>query len=271
MLSVLTLASAAGALAVDVTGKWLSEFESPVGHLKYTYDLKADGEKLTGKATRDVDGEKTEIELREGKFTNDDVFFVEPLPFNDQELRVEYTGKLSRDEIKFTRRVGELATMEIVAKREPTASATNKIALKVVKVDSEETVGEDAKGSNAVDGDPNTFWHSQWQDDNPEPPHEIIIELTPPSTIKGFTYLPRQDEADGAPQLNGTIGDYEFYVSDDGKDFGKPIAKGTFEGNQEKKTVTFEPKQCRYIKLKALTEINYQPWTSAAEITVIPE
>ena len=81
----------------------------------------------------------------------------------------------------------------------------------------EETAGEDGHGANAVDGDPNTIWHTQWQDDSPPCPHEIIIELVPAATIKGFTYLPRQDE-----EVNGTINEYEFYVSDDGKDFGAP-------------------------------------------------
>ncbi len=148
----------------------------------------------------------------------------------------------------------------------PTQSAAPaKVALKVVKVDSEETAGEDGKGANAVDGDPNTIWHTQWQDASPECPHEIIIELTPPSTIKGFTYLPRQDDTE-----NGTIKDYEFYVSDDGKDFGQPVSKGTFETGKEKKTVAFQAKMCRFIKLKALSEINGGAWTSAAEIGVVP-
>jgi hypothetical protein len=141
---------------------------------------------------------------------------------------------------------------------------SSKPSLKFVKVDSEETSGEDGKGSNAVDGKPDTMWHTQWQDANPEHPHEIIIELTPAAKIKGFTYLPRQDDIE-----NGTIKDYEFYVSQDGKDFGQPVKKGTFASGKEKKTVTFEPKQCRFIKLKALSEINDQPWTSAAEIDVI--
>jgi hypothetical protein len=143
-------------------------------------------------------------------------------------------------------------------------SVTNKITLKVVKADSEEKDGEDGKASNAVDGNTNTFWHTQWQDANPEHPHEIIIELSEPATIKGFTYLPRQDESE-----NGTIKDYEFYVSDDGKEFGEPIKKGSFSSGKEKKTVTFEPKKCRYFKLRALSEINGEAWTSAAEIGVV--
>jgi hypothetical protein len=146
----------------------------------------------------------------------------------------------------------------------PKAAAVAKVKLKVVKVDSEETDGQSGYGANAVDGNPNTYWHTQWHDGSPGLPHEIIIELIPPSIIKGFTCLPRQDESD-----HGTIKDYEFYVSNDGKDFGSPVKKGTFEPGKEEKIETFAPMKCRFIKLKALSEINGLPWTSAAEIGVI--
>ena len=69
----------------------------------------------------------------------------------------------------------------------PSGKASDKVILKVVKVDSEETSGEDGKGANAVDGDENTFWHTQWQDGNPGHPHEIVIELSRACKIKGFT------------------------------------------------------------------------------------
>jgi hypothetical protein len=144
-------------------------------------------------------------------------------------------------------------------------AATNKITLKFVRVDSQETDGEDGKGANAVDGDPSTFWHTQWQDASPPCPHEIVIELVPPSAISGFTYLPRQDDND-----HGAIKDYEFYISDDDKDFGPPVKKGTFAEGSEKKTVNFDAKKGRFVKLMALSEINGEAWTSAAEITVIP-
>jgi hypothetical protein len=143
--------------------------------------------------------------------------------------------------------------------------ALSRIKLKFVSADSEETAGEDGKGANAVDGDPGTIWHTQWQDATPPCPHEIVIEVVPPSTIKGFTYLPRQDDP-----VNGTIKDYEFHVSDDDKNFGQPVKKGTFEDGKDKKTVNFAAKKGRFIKLRALSEINDNAWTSAAEITVIP-
>jgi len=146
------------------------------------------------------------------------------------------------------------------------AALTNKIKLTVIKVDSEETATENGRGTNAVDGNPDTFWHTEWTDANPECPHEIIIQLTPPSSIKGFTYLPRQDE-----EVNGTIKNYELYVSDDGKDFGKPVKKGEFNDSKNKKTVTFDqPVKCGFIKLRALSEINDNAWSSAAEISVVP-
>jgi len=147
----------------------------------------------------------------------------------------------------------------------PETAKPGQVTLTVVKVDSEETAGEDGKGANAVDGNPSTFWHTQWQDANPEHPHEIIIELHPPCTIKGFTYLPRQDDSE-----NGMIKDYEFYVSNDGQDFGQPVNKGSFDDGKDLHTVIFEPVKCRFIKLKALSEINGEAWTSAAEIGVVP-
>lgn len=105
----------------DVTGKWKADFESRIGHLKYVYDLKADGEKVTGKAFRDRDGEKSENELTEGKVKGDDISFVETASFQGQDVRIEYTGKVSGDEIKFTRKVGDFATTEMEAKREKPA------------------------------------------------------------------------------------------------------------------------------------------------------
>jgi hypothetical protein len=144
-------------------------------------------------------------------------------------------------------------------------ASTNRIKLTVIKVDSEEISAENGRGTNAVDGNPDTIWHTEWQDATPECPHEIIIQLSAAATIKGFTYLPRQDDSE-----NGMIREYEIYVSDDGKDFGKPVKKGEFESSAYKKTAKFDPVKCSFIKLKALSEINDGAWTSAAEIGVVP-
>ena len=73
---------------------------------------------MTGKAFRELEGTKTTIDLVEGTIKGDEISFVEPIKVQEQEVRIEYKGKLSGDEIKFTRKVGDFATTEIVAKRD---------------------------------------------------------------------------------------------------------------------------------------------------------
>ena len=166
---------------------------------------------------------------------------------------------------KADRNVVTVAPATAVASAPAIAAAPAvKPVLKFVSVDSAETAGENGAGANAVDGNPDTFWHTQWQDATPECPHEIIIELVPATTIKGFTYLPRQDESD-----HGCIKGYAFSTGDDGQNFSAPVAKGEFDGSKELKSVTFAPTACRFIKLKAVSEINGEAWTSVAEIGVV--
>src|SRR5690348_6501641 len=97
----------ASAKSADVTGIWKSEFDSQIGHQKYTFTLKQEGAKLTGKANSEVNDQKREAELKDGKVDGDTISFAEMLSIQDREIRIAYTGKLSADhnEIKFTREV----------------------------------------------------------------------------------------------------------------------------------------------------------------------
>ena len=122
--------------AADVTGIWKSEFDSQIGRQIYTFTLKQDGAKLTGKANSEAGDRKREAELKEGKVDGDAISFVEMLTIQDREIRITYTGKCTADgnEIKFTREVGEFAKTEIVAKREPAAPATDGPAAKTIRI-----------------------------------------------------------------------------------------------------------------------------------------
>ncbi len=133
-------------------------------------------------------------------------------------------------------------------------------------VDSENPAsGEGAE--KAIDQDPETLWHSQWQGQQSPHPHEIQINLGETLSLKGFTYLPRNKN------LTGTIQDYEFYTSSDGKDWGDPVSKGRFgniRNNPVEQRILFSsPVKARYIRLVALTDLENKPFTSAAEIGVI--
>ena len=131
-------------------------------------------------------------------------------------------------------------------------------------VDSEETVGENGVAENAFDGSSGTFWHTQWKGVSPPPPHEIQIDLGGNYTIDGFRYLPRQDGG-----VNGTIRNYEFYVSGDGTNWGSPVASGAFANTTAEKEILFSAKGGRYVRLRALSEVNGNPWTSVAELKVL--
>jgi hypothetical protein len=129
LLSAITIAFAlvTSARAADIDGKWRAEFDSQIGQQKYVFELKADGEKLTGKAIADRPQlGKTETELKNGKIVKDEVSFTEMLKFQDQEIAIEYKGKIVGDELKLNRKVGDLANYDIVAKREKPAAAPKK-------------------------------------------------------------------------------------------------------------------------------------------------
>ncbi len=103
--------------AADIDGKWKAEFDSQIGKQIYVFELKADGDKLAGKASREAQEQKSESKLVDGKIAKDEVSFAEMLKVQDQEIRVEYKGKIAGDELKLHRKVGDLAEYDIVAKR----------------------------------------------------------------------------------------------------------------------------------------------------------
>lgn len=102
------------AVAPDISGTWTASFDTQIGEQNYTYDFTVKGSALTGKAKSNL-GEAT---IQDGKVDGDKVTFVEMLKFQDMEIRIDYSGTIaSEDEIKFTRKVGDIATEQLVAKR----------------------------------------------------------------------------------------------------------------------------------------------------------
>jgi hypothetical protein len=131
-------------------------------------------------------------------------------------------------------------------------------------VDSQETTGENGAAVNAFDGNPNTFWHTEWYNSNPPHPHEIQINLGDTYLISGLLYLPRQDG-----NLNGTIADYEIYVSMDGSTWGDAVASGKWASGSTEKEVRFAAVNGQYVRLVALSEVNGREWTSVAELNIL--
>lgn len=103
---------------------------------------------------------------------------------------------------------------------------------------------------NAIDGNPGTLWHTHGSDGEHPAPHEIVVDLGKIETFAGFTYLPRQDGS-----TRGIVDQYAFYLSADGKDWGRPVAEGEFgniKAHPVEQTVTFDkPVSARFFKFVA--------------------
>ena len=113
VLALVFFSAAVSALAADISGQWTATFNTQVGEQHYVYTFKVDGEKLTGTAKSD----NGTSEIQNGTVKGDDVSFVENLNYQGQQLTITYTGKVSGDEIHFTRDVGGFGKEELVAKR----------------------------------------------------------------------------------------------------------------------------------------------------------
>ncbi|BBO82779.1 hypothetical protein DSCO28_33450 [Desulfosarcina ovata subsp. sediminis] len=119
-------------------------------------------------------------------------------------------------------------------------------------------------GELAFDGDASTMWHTYWGSGATSHPHEIQIDLGATYIISGLLYLPRQDST-----YNGTIADYEIYISEDGNTWNDPVAEGTFTASHSEQEVSFTPTTGQYVRLVALSEVNGNIWTSVAEINLV--
>ena len=130
---------------------------------------------------------------------------------------------------------------------------------------SSEEPGENA--SRLVDGNASTIWHSAYGVTVTKYPHSVDLDCGEPKTIKGFTYLPRQD---GSP--NGDIKEYSIQLSTDGKTWGEPIHTGAFENRKSLQRIIFAKAQkARYLRFNALSSQNGADFASGAEMTVIAE
>ncbi|SDP52846.1 galactose oxidase [Arthrobacter sp. ok909] len=129
----------------------------------------------------------------------------------------------------------------------------------------EETLGEDGKASNVLDGSAATIWHSRWSPAPSAPlPHTITIDTKATQSISGLRYLPRSDLP------NGRVGSFAITVSTNGSTWSAPVARGTWPDTYAEKSVTFTAVSARYVRLTAATEAgNRGPWSSAAEINLL--
>ena len=115
--------------------------------------------------------------------------------------------------------------------------------LSVFDVSSEEP-GHSAGAQNAIDGNINTMWHSNWNGNDSD--RYITIKLNEPAYVSALQYVPRQSGN------NGRIKDGQVLVSMDGETWTEVATITNWANNADAKTVVFnESTKCQYIKLVA--------------------
>ncbi|MFW6163480.1 MAG: discoidin domain-containing protein, partial [Planctomycetota bacterium] len=131
-------------------------------------------------------------------------------------------------------------------------------------VTSQETDGVDNRATNAFDGRAGTIWHSQYIKRRGDYPYEFQLDLGDTYEVCGIAYLPRQDKS------IGRIKGYEAYVSDDAKDWGDPVASGTWPDTDRLQTVRFKAREGRYLRLVPKSGIvGDRPACAIAELFVL--
>ena len=133
---------------------------------------------------------------------------------------------------------------------------------KIVRFSSE-NVSNSKFARNVIDSNANTIWHSQFSPEIKKHPHELIIDLGREFTLTGFRLLARQDAG-----WNGTLKDIEITVANNPKTFGPPTLKATLKKTKSTQDLKCAALKGRFIRIRALSEINGGPWASLAEFGV---
>lgn len=118
----------------------------------------------------------------------------------------------------------------------------------------------DYPAANAMDGDPNTFWHSDWESGDSLPAH-LDIDFQTQVVLRGFNYTPRQD------MDRGRIANYSVEVSVDGQQWLPWVKAARFPNTTDRQSVIFDkPIKVRYLRLVALSDHGGANQAAVAEI-----
>jgi hypothetical protein len=138
---------------------------------------------------------------------------------------------------------------------------TSSKAAKIIARSAASSSHRDHPPALALDGDPTTLWHSDWDKTDTTYPHEFRIELSQPTELSGVNFLPRGDG-----NTNGWVAEVEILTSNDGKQWTRSAAT-RLSNNHEWKAVTFPTTQTRFVTVRMLSpQAAGQAWASFAEI-----
>lgn len=128
----------------------------------------------------------------------------------------------------------------------------------IVDCSSEETNAENAPATNVLDGNNGTIWHTEYDQNQPNPPHTITIDMGEVGNMIGFCYTTRSSGS-GCP-----LG-LKVEVSANNADWEEVATYGDDElptgGSAECKKFFEEQKTARYFRL-TITKAGQESWGS---------
>lgn len=101
----------------DIRGVWKADFDSRIGFQTEIYEFKYDNAKILSSACSILNGQKRDMKLQDVKFDGTNISFFDVFKFMGNDIRIDYKGTIVRNKIKFTRKVGDFPSEEILALR----------------------------------------------------------------------------------------------------------------------------------------------------------
>ena len=131
---------------------------------------------------------------------------------------------------------------------------------------SSEDTEYECQATNLLDGKPETIWHSMWSVTVTKHPHWIDFDILKPKTVRGITYLPRQDDSS-----TGDIKDFIISVSQDGKNWTEVLRSAFPKDKKEQRILLTKPVTARYVRLTALTAQDGTDYASGSELRILAD
>jgi hypothetical protein len=94
----LLLAGVLTASAAAVDGRWVAKVEGRKGTQEIVFDLKSDGDRLTG--TVAMGRRQRSVPIQDGKVTGDEISFVTVARGRKQDVKLTWTAKVAGNELK---------------------------------------------------------------------------------------------------------------------------------------------------------------------------
>ncbi|MBD8487819.1 discoidin domain-containing protein [Echinicola sp. CAU 1574] len=156
-------------------------------------------------------------------------------------------------------------TYFLVDANPPVYEAFDRSQWNVYDVSSEEVSGEgenNGHAKHALDGDIETFWHTQWQGASPGLPHIITVDMGESKLVNGFSFIQRQNRG------TGNVNELFIELSEDGENWTQvEIFPGNLPNDNNNNPVFLtSSSNARYFRVTITSTYGNTNFTHLAEI-----